>query len=239
MQPKFAVDICIYDKSLKQGAVCPGCFIILGDAICVWNKHVYTECSGIAMPTQLLQHCCFAFLGDSMVYCLTPLVFSMLLAHSEYSSTESSGVFSMISLISSQNSKWALFLKDYWSSGKTHWRPPRGSWGYLHIFRDRDLCTAEAEQGTDCGLIHEMVRLSSDAEQRQPPISKGLGILTFEILKWRNCPATVRMEHAMRVYLGLVKYTHHSHLVTVSAERNPQKKWSGLVWMGYVQHLKN
>ena len=27
---------------LKQGAVCPECFTVLGDEICVWNNHVYT-----------------------------------------------------------------------------------------------------------------------------------------------------------------------------------------------------
>jgi len=37
-----------------------------------------TQCSGIAMPTQLLQHCCFALLEDSTVYCFAPLFFSML-----------------------------------------------------------------------------------------------------------------------------------------------------------------
>lgn len=58
-------------------------------------------------------------------------------------------VVSMVSLISSQLSNWALFLKDCWSSGKKHWRPLRGSWGYLRTFRDRDMCTAEAEKGTD------------------------------------------------------------------------------------------
>lgn len=51
-------------------------------------------------------------------------------------------------------------------------------------------------------------RLSSDPEYRQLAISKGLGILTFKSLKWRNCPTTIRMEHVIRVYLGLVKYTH-------------------------------
>lgn len=53
-----------------------------------------------------------------------------------------------------------------------------------------------------------MVRLSSDAEHRQPAISKGLGILTFKSLKWRNCPTTIRKEHVIRVHLGLVKSTH-------------------------------
>ena len=37
---------------------------------------------------------------------------------------------------------------------------------------------------------------------------QGLGILTFKSLKWRNCPATVRMEHLIRISLGTVKYTH-------------------------------
>lgn len=27
---------------LKQGAVCPECFIVLGDTSCIWNSHVYT-----------------------------------------------------------------------------------------------------------------------------------------------------------------------------------------------------
>lgn len=70
------------------------------------------------------------------------------------------------------------------------------------------MCTAEAEKGTDQELIHEVVGLSSVAELRLPAISKGLGIPTFKSLKWRNCPTTVRKEHVIRVYLGLVKYSH-------------------------------
>lgn len=73
---------------------------------------------------------------------------------------------------------------------------------------------------------------NGDSQQFQ----QGLGILTFKSLKWRNCPTTVRMELVIRISLGTVKHTHPFssegspfHLVTISAERNPQEKWSGLL----------
>lgn len=43
-----------------------------------------------------------------------------------------------------------------------------------------------------------------DSQQFQ----QGLEILTFKSLKWRNCPATVRMEHVIRISFGMVKRSH-------------------------------
>lgn len=93
---------------------------------------------------------------------------------------EGSGVFPMVSLILSQRSKWTPFSKDCWASGKQHWRSLGGSWCYLCIFRDRDSCTAEAEQRQLTKLMHEMVRLSSDAKWGQPAISTGFGTINFQ-----------------------------------------------------------
>lgn len=59
---------------LKQAAVCPECFIILSDAICVWNNHVYTlfwNCYVYTAVTTLL----LCILGRFHSLLLCPSVF--------------------------------------------------------------------------------------------------------------------------------------------------------------------
>lgn len=162
---------------LKQGEVCPECFVILGDATCVWNNRVYTVLWNhyvyTAVTTLLL---CILGRFHSLVLC--PWFFPCCSLWKI--PPEGSGVLTTISLISSQRLKWAPLSKDCWASGKKHWRPLGVSWCYLYVFRDRDMCTAEAKQRQLSKLMHEMVRLSSDAEQGQPAISTGFGNINFQ-----------------------------------------------------------
>lgn len=37
---------------------------------------------------------------------------------------------------------------------------------------------------------------------------RGLGVITFKSLKRRNCPATVRVEHVISIYFGMVNCPH-------------------------------
>lgn len=80
-----------------------------------------------------------------MVYCLTLLVFSML-AHSEHSSTESSGVFCMIFSHFITTLEMSSVFKGLSIIRQEALKTTERLWGYLHTFRDR--CTAEAEKGT-------------------------------------------------------------------------------------------
>lgn len=75
-----------------------------------------------------------------------------------------------------------------------------------------------------------------DSQQLQ----RGLGILTFKSLKWRNCPATLRTEHVRKISLGVVKYTH-----SFSSEGSPfsfgnhfcREKSTGKMVRIMVKHL--
>lgn len=125
MQLKFAVDIYVSMTSL-------------------WNREQYVQGAslslvmqfvfGIVMSTHmelLCLHSCYNIAAlhswEIPWFIALPFWFFPYLLTLNTPVQKAVEYFVWFSLISSQLWKWALFLKDYRSSDKKHWRPLRGS----------------------------------------------------------------------------------------------------------------